>query len=356
MRVAILSKALVHHAYHAKLEELVEMGVEVFAIVPHRFGHERLGTAPPHSFELIRKRLFLHGSYHVSFYSGLGRTLRRIDPDIVHVEEEPYNLAAVQALAASPTSHNVIFAWQNISKTYPFPFSAFQRKALAKCEMAIAGSQSAAQVLRDANFGGPVEVFPQFGVDPSVYRPRRRVRAGDLRIGFLGRLVAEKGVDLLVEAARGLPVRVVVYGDGPERSALSAQGSQAGVPLQLHGGTGSQQVPQAVADLDVLVLPSRSTSRWREQFGRALIEAMACEVPVIGSTCGEIPEVIGDAGLVFSEGDVGDLRAKLERLVGSRALREELGGRGRQRVLEHFTQRRIAERTYRTYQSMLAGS
>jgi glycosyltransferase involved in cell wall biosynthesis len=106
--------------------------------------------------------------------------------------------------------------------------------------------------------------------------------------------------------------------------------------------------------MDCLVLPSRTTRKWKEQFGRVLIEAMACEVPVIGSDSGEIPNVIGDSGLVFKEGDVGDLSSKLEVLINNKDVRVELARKGRQRVLNNFTQEKAAEETYKIYQKMLS--
>jgi glycosyltransferase involved in cell wall biosynthesis len=217
----------------------------------------------------------------------------------------------------------------------------------------IAGSETAACVLRRAGFGKTIDVIPQFGVDPEVYRKTREPRNGDLTVGFLGRLVAEKGIDLLLKAACGLPVRVLVCGEGPLRRGLRRQAERDGVPLTLRSRVGSEEVPVVLNSMDVLVLPSRTTLRWSEQFGRVLIEAMACEVPVIGSTCGEIPNVIGDAGMLFREGDAEDLRARISELTSSPELRETLGLRGRRRVLELFTQRRIAERTYDVYRSML---
>ena len=104
-----------------------------------------------------------------------------------------------------------------------------------------------------------------------------------------------------------------------------------------------------IASLDVLVLPSRSRSNWKEQFGRVLVDAMACGVPVIGSTCGEIPNVIGDAGLIFPEGDAAALRDRLRALQNDRSLRRDLAQRGRQRVLDRFTQEQIAQQTYEVY-------
>jgi glycosyltransferase involved in cell wall biosynthesis len=106
--------------------------------------------------------------------------------------------------------------------------------------------------------------------------------------------------------------------------------------------------------MDCLVLPSRTTRKWKEQFGRVLIEAMACEVPVIGSDSGEIPNVIGDCGLIFREGDVDDLSSKLELLINDYDLRVELAERGRQRVLNNFTQEKVAKETYKIYQKMMS--
>ncbi|HZK65991.1 MAG TPA: glycosyltransferase, partial [Chloroflexota bacterium] len=107
--------------------------------------------------------------------------------------------------------------------------------------------------------------------------------------------------------------------------------------------------------MDILVLPSLTRPNWKEQFGRALVEAMACRVPVVGSDSGEIPNVIGDAGLVFPEGDVSALRGHLAALRGSTALRAEIGERGRARVLARFTQARVAQETYQAYRAVLGG-
>ncbi|MFZ1794096.1 MAG: glycosyltransferase, partial [Anaerolineae bacterium] len=116
----------------------------------------------------------------------------------------------------------------------------------------------------------------------------------------------------------------------------------------------STQMPAFYAGLDALVVPSRTMPNWKEQFGRVIIEAMACGVPVIGSSSGEIPNVIGDAGLIFREDDVAGLQAQLQTLMASPALRESLGLAGRKRMMDNFTMRRVAQKSVEIYRSLAA--
>jgi glycosyltransferase involved in cell wall biosynthesis len=163
-------------------------------------------------------------------------------------------------------------------------------------------------------------------------------------------------VDLLLRAVAHLPptTRVHIAGSGPERNRLRRLAAHLGLRerVAFNSLVPSTEMPDYFARLDGLVLPSRTRPNWKEQFGRVLIEAMACGVPVIGSTCGELPNVIGEAGLVFPEGDADALAARLRDLMNGPGLRETLAAKGRARVLEHYTQKKIAEQTVAVYRRM----
>jgi len=212
-------------------------------------------------------------------------------------------------------------------------------------------------VWRDKGYSGPLAVIPQFGVDPELFYPDDRPPRREFVIGFIGRLVFEKGVDMLVKAAAALPGtwRLVFCGGGPERETLErlAQELNIGERVAFDDWQDSTQMPQYYRRLDVLALPSRTRPNWMEQFGRVLVEAMACGVPVVGSTCGEIPNVIGDAGLIFQEDNVAQLRRQLLRLQQQPDLRRKLGERGRQRVLDRYTQKQIAAQTVAVYREIM---
>ena len=146
-----------------------------------------------------------------------------------------------------------------------------------------------------------------------------------------------------------------VLGEGPKRAALVTLAEELGVSgrVEFRKPIPPTQMPEFLNQLDVLVLPSVTRPNWKEQFGRVLVEAMACGTPVVGSESGEIPHVIGGAGMTFPEGDVGELARSLSRLRGDQRLRHELAEAGRKRVLEHFTQARVAAETYRVYREIL---
>ena len=114
-------------------------------------------------------------------------------------------------------------------------------------------------------------------------------------------------------------------------------------------------MPAYLGQMDVLVLASRTLPNWKEQFGRVLVEAMACETAVVGANSGEIPNVIGPAGLIFPEGNAAALRQHLLTLMQSEERGRELGRNGRERVLAQYTQAQIASQTVSVYRDILAG-
>jgi glycosyltransferase involved in cell wall biosynthesis len=116
-----------------------------------------------------------------------------------------------------------------------------------------------------------------------------------------------------------------------------------------------EEVPGFLREIDVLVLPSRTTATWREQFGRVLIEAMATGTPVVGSSSGSIPSVIGDAGVVFPEGDHSALAVLIERLLGDRDLWLDMRRRGLARA-GGYTWQTVVEQTTRVYDRVTAGA
>lgn len=369
MRVLMVSKACVVGQYQVKLEELARQSdIQLTVVVPPYWRDERgiipLERTHVNGYTLRVEPMRFNGQFHWHYYPTLPRILRDLQPQIVHIDEEPYNLATFFALRAARAvgSKSLFFTWQNLLRRYPPPFAWTEAYVLRHTDFAIAGNAEAANVLRAKGYRGDLGIIPQFGVDPTYFAPSTHPLAqspdSPFRIGYTGgRLVPEKGLDLLLHAVTGLTFdwELRLLGSGPDKPRLQSLARDLGIAsrVRFDERVPSAEMPAYIRELDCVVLPSLTRPNWKEQFGRVLIEAMACEVPVIGSDSGEIPNVIGDAGLVFPEGDVAALCARIETLQREPAHCRELGARGCERVLAHFTQTRVAEETYGIYQKLL---
>ncbi len=366
MHVVMISKACIVGAYQKKLEELArESDIQLTVLVPPGWkddrGEQRLERTFTKGYELRVTRLALNGHFHFHYYPDLAAELDELRPDLLHIDEEPYNLATWRAMAQAVRRNipALFFTWQNLNRSYPPPFRWWERYNYRHARHVIAGNHDAAAVLRAKCYEGPIAIIPQFGVDPELFAPPTHSRPDrPFTVGYAGGLVAAKGVDVLLRACARLsaPWELHLAGAGPEEAALRALADELGVSQQIRwlGKRPSMAMPEFYHSVDALVLPSRTMPNWKEQFGRVLVEAMACATPVVGSDSGEIPHVIADAGLIFPENDVDALAIHLRSLQKDELLREDLRGRGRRRALQQFTQAQVARATAEVYRQMLA--
>ena len=195
-------------------------------------------------------------------------------------------------------------------------------------------------------------------MDMSHLKQKLGINKGDFVIGYTGRLMKMKGLATLLQAFSRLaqhPVlRLLIVGSGNYRDEMLSLASQLGIreKMTLVDAVPAEDVPGYINCMDVLVLPSITTPGWVEFFGRVLVEAMVCQVPVIGSSSGEIPNVICDAGLIFQEGNEEDLKDKISTLIENSDLRRALALKGFERANSLFTWESIASDTYKTYRSL----
>jgi glycosyltransferase involved in cell wall biosynthesis len=283
---------------------------------------------------------------------------RHFVPDLIHVESDVETTGTAQVvlarLLAAPQSKLVLYSWQNVYRKRKAYVRWLVRFVLSNADHICCANQEAIEVLRAQNYTGDATVTPLAGCDRRYFYPppaetvTPRRTALPLVVGYVGRLVPEKGVDTLLDAVARMPLSIslLIVGDGPLRPVLAAQAASLGLSERCkfvgHVPTGALR--EFMWQMDILVLPSRTTPQWKEQYGRVLIEAMGCRVAVVGSDSGAIPEVIGTAGFVFPEGDVTALAALLTRLVQNPALRLDAGERGLQLVEQRFTVECVSSR------------
>jgi glycosyltransferase involved in cell wall biosynthesis len=375
LRVLVVSHPCVAPAYRRKFDLIDESGeVDLRLIVPEAWPEEAglvrfdAATAP----DWMRALPTVWEGYYTRYYfkRGLGEEMRSFSPDIVHVEEEPYSLCAghvVRLMKRHAPRAKLIFR-TSVSREIRLKWFArpllrvVERSVHRRTDRAFVLSAHAKEWLATRGYTGPTTTFPN-GIDTRVYRDLgpavRETQREGLGIpsstyvaGYVGRLIPEKGIETLLDAVAAVPdATALIVGDGPHRGALDAHVARLGITERVCF-TG-QRPPVEVAGLmhamDAFVLPSLTTPEWVEYFGRVLVEGMACGVPVVGADSGEIAGTIGEAGLVFPEGDARALGEHLARLRADDAFRRDLVAKGRARAAAEFTWEVIAARTVEAY-------
>lgn len=377
IRVLTISKPYVAAAYRSKLNWLArETDLTIGLICPPAWGSQRFEPAPleqPDRFWLKVLPIVANGKNHFHFYRNLAAAIDSFQPDVLNIEEEHYSIVTAQAvwIAHQRGIPAAFYTWQNVAKNYPPPFSWIERFVFRHCAWGFIGNEEAGQILRNKGYKGQLCYAPQMGVeydrfvpqDPAPQKRRERLQQLQLDpqkiwIAFIGRVVEEKGVQDLLRALKlantNDQFRVLIVGDGPYRAQLQQLAQELGLTSQVHfiASVPSTQVPLYLQAVDAMCLPSLTRSNWKEQFGRIIVEAMAAQCVVIGSSSGEIPTVIQDAGLVFQEGHPEDLARCLQQLAIDSDTLTTIKAKATQRVRTHFTNEVLAQKFAHVFRCM----
>ena len=332
---------------------------EIILVVPKRWrfnGHCVPSDPDKSCLRVLTSTALLAGRAHRAFYPALRRLVIKLKPDILYVNAEPESFLGFQGAwikhRVGPHMKYILMSWRNID--YPpggFPYKMArlhdwaEEYSLRMADACIVRNAEAAAILRKKGYGKSVLIPP--AVDRSLFYPAK----GDAGpadeghalwvVGYVGRIDSQKGIDTLLMAAASLGpgFSLLITGEGSAKRTLQRLARSLGIADRVtwKPGIPHSDVREHLIRAKALVLPSRTGTFWKEQFGRVLIESMACGVPVVGSDSGEIPNVIGDAGIVVPEGDPRALADALLRLRRDEGLRRELIARGHSRVERLFS-------------------
>ncbi|HJS47280.1 MAG TPA: glycosyltransferase, partial [Gemmatimonadales bacterium] len=202
----------------------------------------------------------------------------------------------------------------------------------------------------------PARVLPQFGVTAPV--DVARDPHDGFVIGFVGRLVPERGLDLLFRACVRLlgPWRLVVAGSGPAQADLEALAERLGIAARVTwlGGLRPEALAPHWAGFDCMVAPPRSTPEWVETVGAAVLEAMARGVAVAGTRSGIVPELLEEAGALVPEEDAEALAAAIQGWIDDPEQCAAAGAAGRRRLLAEYTDDAVARLTASFWEELRA--
>lgn len=285
--------------------------------------------------------------------------LKKINPDVIHVEQGAHAYSYFQAMVCAKLlrlkSKFCFFTWINWEQKHSWKYNLgwkfiewFTRR---HTNGIIAGNHDAAKLLKKNYPTLPIAVLPQLGVNTQIFTPA--FKETNHIIGYIGRLVEEKGIMHLLKAFEQLhPLfpswQLLIVGSGSHKKTLIdfVATHHLASYVDFFDPVPHEKIATLLKSIGILVLPSYDTPSWKEQFGHVLIEAMACKIPVIGSTGGEIPNVVQNAGLVFDQTNVTQLKNCLEKLMSRDEERKVVGEQGYHKVNQEFTHDSIAKKTY----------
>lgn len=355
----------VNQAFFAEVER--QTGWDLTLVVPASWKTE-YGLRQPERWpslrgDLIPMPVLGSGSVPLHVYrTTFTRLLREVQPDALYVHNEPYAASTAQLWLANRATQGVpmgFYSAQNIVKRYPLPFRWTEQAIYRSAQFAFPCAESVLDTLRAKGYSGPATPLP-LGVDATLYAPDPSARTlrteladgADVLFGYVGRITEEKGLPTLLDALHRMPPtlnwHLVVLGTGDWEPQFDEYAAARGLADHITrlGYVEHTDVPRYYAAFDLLVVPSETQPTWKEQFGRVLIEALACETPVVGSSSGEIPVLLRrtGGGLVFPEGEAGALAEQLAHLGTDPERRSTLARTGRQAVLNEFTNEALARR------------
>ncbi len=286
---------------------------------------------------------------------GLEQLLRGFD--IVHVAETYYNYTrqAVKAKQKGIVKKVISTVWEIIPGNNEgiWGRKRFKRLAREGVDHFLAVTDLAREALLEEGVADEKITVIPMGVDLKRFRPGRRAEAGPMRILCVARLVAEKGIRELVEAFSALrkihpDLELVLVGEGPLKNKYAHMPGIIFQPLPY------QQIEKAYQEADIFCLPSKTIKYWQEQYGMALVEAMACGLPIVTTKTGAIAEVCGEAAIYAKPGDVNDLQLKLERLITDSSAQAVLARKAKDRAEARYDHKVIAKKIDALYQKILA--
>lgn len=378
LKILLVWHAAVVKEYHTRFQEIVNQGNCILYVLTPRFWKEGARVVKiEENFRGVNNNVHLlvgesflnfHGSTFFYRPSYVREIIKQLQPDIIHIHEEPWSLCAFQIITLakrwSPKSRIIFESWQNIFKKLPWPFSLIETFTFNTVDGAIAGSNEIKSVLKRKGFSKKIEVIP-LGTDEKIYNPLIISKREELNlkdefvIGFVGRLEKQKGVHVLIDALAHLKkynFRLLIIGDGTYKLDLldRVKRYQLSDKVNFLGAIPHKEIPSYMNTFDVLVLPSITTKNWKEQFGRVLVEAMLCKKVVIGSDSGEIPFVIGNTGIIFEENNPYALKDALLRLIKNPLLYKHLSIQGYNRAKDLYTWKAVCKKNIDFYKNLLA--
>jgi len=301
----------------------------------------------------------------IHYYPKLKNVLNKIKPDVVFVYEEPFVFTTIQVITwksrYSKKTKVVVEDCENLERKFkrfyePWLYSYTLRNA----DGMIAMSSDIEKLLRKKGYKGPVQLIGE-PADPLSFkrkggdeiRKKLGINKDEFVICYCGRMHESKGLHIIVEALgklkKDFKLMVIYYGGEEYRQKVIKRAEELGIikNILFIGPVKGTELPKYYSACNLGVAASLTMPYWKEQFGRFTAEFILCGVPIIGSSSSTVNEVLGKDAIMYEERNPDELKEKIELIINNPKVGKKMVGVGRKKVLEGFTNQKLAEKFVR---------
>jgi glycosyltransferase involved in cell wall biosynthesis len=378
LRICEISRFFVYNSYRQKASAMKRLtGEKQLLIIPARWSEGYHGTSSEifeseeyHLHEhttLLNWKIWGGKRHHLYLLSStIIKDMKKYQPQFIVIDSSPYSLLALEVAIIRkmyfPKAKLILHSSQNIYKSFPFPFNRIEKYLYKQADALFARTEEIKDVSLKKECVCPIHIIPH-GIDTQKFSPIKEaledvaLKEDCFHIGYVGSLVHQKGIHVLIKSISDIdiPFKLSIIGDGPMKSSLKLQASVSANASRINfiDSIPNAKLPKMLSKFDVLILPSLTLDYLKEQFGRILVEALACGIPVIGSNSGAIPEVIGDCGIIVDEGNVQQLQTAIINLRADEKFLKQLSMAARKRALKYYSWDVIVQKIFKIYSEII---
>jgi glycosyltransferase involved in cell wall biosynthesis len=352
MKILYIWHAAVEKNYRKLFSEMAKEN-EIFLITSHRWyegSRDQFFNRDPEidkNFKIFKFFAVFHNHIRSFFYLNFFKMiyiLLKVNPEVIYLREEPFSINAFQwvflAKIFSKNAKIVIESDENLLINHPKLFLLIEKYVLNKIDCLACVPTKGEELYRSKNFKKKIlktfnfyneELFKPIAKNIAIKELKLSLSSNPIIFGYAGRITEEKGIEDLLNAFlmlfkenQNTMLLIAGKGETSYENKLKSFVKENNINVYFLGPLPLEKLVFFYNALDALILPSHSTSWWIEQFGRVIIESMACGTPVIGSSSGEIPVVINNNELIFEEKNTSQLFEIMKKFAEGKIKKEKI--------------------------------
>ena len=310
MKILVIGHSIAHYRQRKMWEWIAEQGHKVVAFCLPSYADEVYEPVVKGSYELVLAPPI--GTEEFWHWPQIPQIIKDVDPDIIMCYQEPFSYVAWHVMKNAKLFNKpfVLFTWENIRKAFPQPTRQMESDVLKEANLVIAGNSDAGRICLEKG-AKRVEVCLQTGLDTNLFIPYPKLQITDKvepkKLLFVGRMVPEKGIELILKAFDKLPENFVLkfVGGRGSMDELVKQHKEFGKRITLEPWVDHTKLPDFYNWADMTLVPSMDTKMWVEQCGYVIGESLLCDTPVLSSYSKSIVELWNTPDVHFiQQGDV----------------------------------------------------